>query len=72
LSVLLQATSDFWRQKIRTMHSILDLNKDGVVSYEDFNVLSDRFIELGHLSKMQQAEFRKTMRVPISKIIPIY
>jgi len=41
----------------------MDLNKDGVVSWDDFNMLGDRFIELGHLTSKQETEFRKTLKV---------
>jgi len=67
-----QATSEFWRQKMRTVHAIMDLNKDGVVSFDDFKMLGDRFIELGHLTTEQQSEFRNTMKVPIADLNPTY
>lgn len=53
--------SAFWRRKMRTLHSHLDVNKDGVISYDDFMLLADRFSELGHLSPEAKAEFKKTM-----------
>lgn len=36
-------TSGFWRQKMRTMHGIFDVNNDGVISFDDFNILADKF-----------------------------
>ncbi|XP_065334701.1 sarcoplasmic calcium-binding protein [Cloeon dipterum] len=57
-----RGTTDFWRQKMRTVHSIFDLNKDGVISWDDFNMLGDRFIELGHLTPEQEIEFRNTLK----------
>ncbi|CAH1107747.1 unnamed protein product [Psylliodes chrysocephalus] len=54
--------SEFWRRKIRTFHSILDLNKDGVISYDDFKILSDRFINLGHLQTEQVKKFQSTLK----------
>jgi Ca2+-binding EF-hand superfamily protein len=50
--------SPFWRRKMRTFHGILDVNNDGVISYDDFKLLADRFIKLGHLSDKQKNEFR--------------
>lgn len=57
---------------MRTVHAIMDLNKDGVVSFDDFKILGDRFIELGHLTTEQQTDFRKTLKVIISEIISFY
>ena len=57
---------------MRTVHAIMDLNKDGVVSFDDFKMLGDRFIELGHLTTEQQSEFRNTMKVPIADLNPTY
>ncbi|XP_063926611.1 sarcoplasmic calcium-binding protein [Zophobas morio] len=54
--------SQFWRQKIRTFHAILDVNKDGVISYDDFKILGDKFIEYGHLSDKHKDEFRKLLQ----------
>ncbi|XP_060532816.1 sarcoplasmic calcium-binding protein [Cylas formicarius] len=49
--------SEFWRRKMRTFHSLLDLNKDGVISFDDFKLLADRFVNLGHLSEKETQEF---------------
>ncbi|XP_056630239.1 sarcoplasmic calcium-binding protein [Diorhabda carinulata] len=54
--------SDFWRRKIRTFHGIIDLNKDGVISFDDFKLLSDRFINLGHLQSDQVQKFQEVLR----------
>ncbi|XP_072381628.1 sarcoplasmic calcium-binding protein [Diabrotica undecimpunctata] len=54
--------SDFWRRKIRTFHGILDLNKDGVISFDDFKLLSDRFINLGHLRAEQVKKFQDVLK----------
>lgn len=51
--------TDFWRRKIRTLHGILDLNKDGVISFDDFKLLAERFVNLGNLSEQQVKEFHK-------------
>ena len=37
--------------------------KDGVVSYDDFKILADRFIELGHLTSKQKKDFVDALRV---------
>ncbi|KAF5285214.1 hypothetical protein FQR65_LT13329 [Abscondita terminalis] len=49
--------SDFWRRKMRTFHGILDVNNDGVISYDDFKLLADRFVQLGHLNDKIKDEF---------------
>ncbi|CAG9858913.1 unnamed protein product, partial [Phyllotreta striolata] len=54
--------SEFWRRKIRTFHSIIDLNNDGVISFEDFKLISDRFINLGHLKVEQIQKFQSTLK----------
>lgn len=54
--------SQFWRRKMRTFHGILDVNKDGVISYDDFQLLADRFVNLGHLSEKHTKEFRKVIK----------
>ncbi|XP_047098004.1 sarcoplasmic calcium-binding protein [Schistocerca piceifrons] len=58
-----KGNTEFWRRKIRTFHGLIDLNHDGVVSMDDFNILADRFINLGHLTKKQEEEFRAALQV---------
>ncbi|KAG8042604.1 hypothetical protein G9C98_005238 [Cotesia typhae] len=53
--------SVFWRRKMRTLHSHLDVNKDGVISYEDFMLLADRFADIGHLTPEAKKEFQKVL-----------
>lgn len=48
---------------MRTMHGIFDVNNDGVISFEDFVILADKFGDLGHLSEQEMEEFRGVMRV---------
>nr|CAI5829549.1 unnamed protein product [Callosobruchus analis] len=55
--------TDFWRRKIRTFHGILDLNKDGVISYDDFKILAERFINLGHLQQEDVEKFQTLVKV---------
>ncbi|EZA47977.1 hypothetical protein DMN91_012329 [Ooceraea biroi] len=59
--LFLQGQSPFWRRKMRTLHNHLDVNKDGVISYEDFMLLGNRFSELGHLSSEATKDFRKVL-----------
>ncbi|XP_025831244.1 sarcoplasmic calcium-binding protein [Agrilus planipennis] len=54
--------TELWRRKMRTFHGILDVNKDGVISFDDFQLLSNRFIDLGHLSDKSTQEFRQSIR----------
>ncbi|XP_015599287.1 sarcoplasmic calcium-binding protein [Cephus cinctus] len=54
--------SQFWRRKMRTLHSHLDVNKDGVISYDDFMLLGERFADLGHLSPAAKEEFEQVLR----------
>jgi len=49
--------SEFWRRKMRTLHRIMDVNRDGVVSFDDFKLLAKRFTDLGHLSPEVSEEF---------------
>lgn len=58
-----RGTSEFWRLKMRTLHALFDINKDGVVSWDDFQIMGDRFIKLGHLTPEQQTEFRNTLKI---------
>lgn len=62
--------SPFWRRKMRTLHSHLDVNKDGVISYEDFMLLGNRFSKLGHLSAEATKDFKKVLNVrePIASL----
>ncbi|NP_001153404.1 sarcoplasmic calcium-binding protein [Nasonia vitripennis] len=53
--------SHFWRRKMRTLHSHLDVNKDGVLSYDDFMLLGERFAKMGHLTAEQKVEFQKVL-----------
>jgi Ca2+-binding EF-hand superfamily protein len=56
-------TSKFWRQKMRTLHGIFDINNDGVISFDDFKLLAQNFDDLGHLSKEEMTEFLEVLRV---------
>ncbi|KAL3270647.1 hypothetical protein HHI36_021176 [Cryptolaemus montrouzieri] len=54
--------SDFWRRKIRTFHNIIDVNKDGVISFHDFELLIERFVALGNLSEKDTQDFRELIK----------
>ncbi|KAG8224656.1 hypothetical protein J437_LFUL005158 [Ladona fulva] len=56
-------TTPFWRQKMYTIHALMDINNDGVVSWDDFVIIADRFVNLGHLSPKQQKEFRAALKM---------
>lgn len=47
---------------MRTLHSLLDVNKDGVISYDDFQVLAENFVALGHLKPDAEKEFREVLK----------
>lgn len=57
-----QGETEFWRRKMRTLHSLLDVNKDGVISYDDFQVLAQNFADLGHLTPEAEQEFRDVLK----------
>jgi hypothetical protein len=48
---------------MRTFHGVIDVNKDGIVSYDDFFILAERFVTLGHLSENQEREFQDILQV---------
>ncbi|PNF14956.1 hypothetical protein B7P43_G01530, partial [Cryptotermes secundus] len=54
--------SEFWLRKMRTFHGVIDVNKDGIVSYDDFLILAKRFVTLGHLSENQEREFQEILK----------
>lgn len=58
----LQGNTDFWRRKMRTLHGLLDVNNDGVISYDDFKLLADSFTSLGHLDAEHEREFIEVLR----------
>lgn len=48
---------------MRTMHGIFDVNNDGVISFDDFIILADKFGDLGHLTEEEMEEFKGVMKV---------
>uniref|UniRef100_A0A1A9VCS6 EF-hand domain-containing protein n=1 Tax=Glossina austeni TaxID=7395 RepID=A0A1A9VCS6_GLOAU len=55
--------SEFWRRKMCTLHRVLDINRDGVISFDDFGLLVKRFTDLGHLSPAMSVEFLDVVRL---------
>lgn len=47
---------------MRTVHSLLDINKDGVISFDDFKLLCEKFVNLGHLSEKEARDFTKCIQ----------
>lgn len=47
---------------MRTLHNILDVNKDGVISFDDLKLLATKFTELGHLTPEMSEEFLNVMK----------
>lgn len=47
---------------MRTLHALLDVNNDGVISYDDFQVLAQNFTSLGHLTPEAEQEFREVLK----------
>lgn len=66
--------SQFWRRKMRTVHTILDVDKDGLISFNDFQLFAERFKSLGHLDDHHAKEFtiiiQKTWEVQWGAIDP--
>jgi len=52
----------FWRRKQKTVFQLIDVNHDGVITMEDFDVISDRFIKEGHLVGDQAKEIKEKYR----------
>ncbi|XP_037292884.1 sarcoplasmic calcium-binding protein-like [Manduca sexta] len=55
--------SDFWRRKMHTVHNILDVDKDGLISFNDFVLFAERFKSLGHLDEKQAKEFSDIIKL---------
>ena len=48
---------------MRTYHRVMDVNKDGTVSWDDFKDMARKFAEIGHLDEVQQQEFAQQLKV---------
>lgn len=57
---------------MRTLHGIMDINHDGVISYEDFMLLAEKFGALGHFTPEGLEEFREVMKVIFYFLIFLY
>ncbi|KAG7303659.1 hypothetical protein JYU34_012209 [Plutella xylostella] len=60
---LMERPSEFWRRKMRTVHNILDVDKDGLISYNDFLLFAERFKNLGHLDEQHAQEFTQIIKL---------
>lgn len=47
---------------MRTLHGVLDVDNNSVISFDDFIILADKFGKLGHLTPKELEEFRSVMR----------
>lgn len=50
---------------MRTLHGIFDVNNDGVISFDDFKLLAEKFGDLGHLSKKDLEDFHEVLQVSL-------
>lgn len=50
---------------MRTLHGIFDVNNDGVIAFDDFKLLAQKFADLGHLSKEDCDEFNEVLLVSL-------
>lgn len=57
---------------MRTLHSHLDVNKDGIISYDDFVLLAERFSKIGNLSPEATIEFKKILTVSECVCVCVY
>jgi hypothetical protein len=48
---------------MRTLHGIFDVNNDGVIAFDDFEYLSKKFGDLGHLNDAEKKEFGEVLKV---------
>jgi len=48
-----KGVSEFWLRKMRTHHVAMDVNKDGVISWDDFQAMIDRFRATGILTSQE-------------------
>jgi len=54
-----QKMSEFWQRKIRTYFHLLDLDQDGVISKNDFDLLSQSFCASEKVVPVKHEELRK-------------
>jgi hypothetical protein len=52
----------FWERKISTFVVRVDLNKDGIISIDEFEWMADRYLALGQTSQEESAKLRATLR----------
>jgi hypothetical protein len=54
---------------MRTVHNILDVDNNGLISYDDFALFAERFKALGHLNEKQAEEFSNIIKVSFFLLI---
>ncbi|KAF2368692.1 EF-hand domain [Trinorchestia longiramus] len=54
--------SEFWLRKMRTHHVAMDVNRDGFVSWDDFEQIIKRFTETGLLTGDQRHSFEEAVK----------
>ncbi|XP_076048114.1 sarcoplasmic calcium-binding protein isoform X2 [Oratosquilla oratoria] len=54
--------STFWRKKMRSHHVAIDVNKDGVVSWDDFEIIVKNFENNGSLAPTELNRLREELR----------
>ena len=59
-------------RKMKTRFRVLDVNRNGFVSTEDFDELAKRFIEKAKLSGEQVTRLQKSLQVCFSKHSYVY
>jgi len=47
-----------WKRKIRTLHARLDIDGDGLITQNDFDVMVERFDTIGHATPRQLDKLR--------------
>jgi len=51
----------FWEKKIRSYFRRLDFDGDGKVSKKDYDILGDRYVELGKLDGVREKQVRRKL-----------
>jgi len=50
--------SEFWKRKVRTFFTLLDYDKDGVMSKDDWIRLESHCVKFHNASKEKEEDFR--------------
>jgi len=77
-SIKMSEYGKFWQQKMRTMATRLDTDKNGHLTMKDFDVIADRYEELGNVSvdknrhiRLLLTKFWDQYLSPLAKGLPI-